>query len=104
MRRERFVTEAANMVVAAAHIGRTIQWTKGTAGTVTLPRDSAAEIPIGGTVDVLQLGAGQVTMTAGAGVTLRASGGKVKTAAQYARVRATKIAADTWLVSGDAAT
>ena len=49
----------------------------------------------------MQLGAGQVTITAGAGVTLRSAGSKLKTSAQYAVATCAKIASDTWVVVGN---
>jgi hypothetical protein len=49
----------------------------------------------------MQLGAGQVTITAGAGVTLRSAGSKLKTSAQFAVATCAKIASDTWVVVGN---
>lgn len=70
---------------------------------VTLPQDSVAAIPIGQTIAFLVLGAGQVTWSAGAGATLRVSGLTAKSRAQYARVWAQKVAANTWSLWGDLA-
>jgi hypothetical protein len=49
----------------------------------------------------MQIGAGTVTITAGAGVTLNSDGAKLKTNAQYAVATCLKIASDTWVVVGN---
>jgi hypothetical protein len=69
----------------------------------TIPPNSAVAFGIGTQLNIMQLGAGQVTITAGAGVTLRSAGTKVKTAAQYAVATCVKIATDTWVLVGNLA-
>lgn len=71
--------------------------------TLTLPQDSDATIPIGTYVDLMQLGAGQVTVQAGTGATLRTSGLTAKARAQYSRMAVQKISANTWSLMGDLA-
>jgi len=67
---------------------------------LTVPPNSSVAFPIGDQVNIMQSGAGQVTITAGAGVTLRSSGTKLKTTAQYSVATILKIATDTWVVVG----
>ena len=58
--------------------------------------------PIGGYVDVCQLGTGQVTFASSTGVTmLIPSGHGSATRVQYSIIRATQIAANEWVLSGD---
>lgn len=66
---------------------------------LTVPTNAAVAFPVGATLDVAQLGAGQVTVS-GAGTTLNGTPG-LKTRAQYSRIRLIKTATDTWLLSGD---
>lgn len=73
------------------------------ATTLTLPRDSDVAFPVGTVITFVQIGAGQVTATAGTGVTLRSPGPTNKFRAQWSSVSAMKIAADTWLIAGDLA-
>ena len=68
--------------------------------TVTIPANSSINWSIGNAVKFSQLGAGQVTFTAGVGVTLRSTPG-LKCRAQYSGVEAIKIATDEWLIVGD---
>ena len=67
---------------------------------LTIPPNSSVAYGIGTQINVMQLGAGTVTITAGAGVTLRSDGSKLKTNAQYAVATCCKIATDTWVVVG----
>lgn len=71
--------------------------------TFTIPPNSSVAFGIGTQINVMQLGAGQVTIAPGAGVTLRSSGSKLKTHSQYAVATCCKIAADTWVVIGNLA-
>jgi len=68
---------------------------------LTIPPNSSVAYGIGTQINIMQLGAGQVTITAGAGVTLRSSGSKLKTKDQYAVTTCAKIATDTWVVVGN---
>lgn len=71
--------------------------------TLTLPRDSDATIPVGIYIDLMQLGAGQVTVAAGTGATLRTSGVTAKARAQYSRLGVQKVSTNTWSLFGDLA-
>ena len=68
---------------------------------LTIPPNSSVAYGIGTQINVMQLAAGVVTITAGAGVTLRSNGTKLKTNGQYAVVTCCKIATDTWVVFGN---
>jgi hypothetical protein len=52
---------------------------------------------------LVQTGAGQVTVAAGAGVTLRSQGSKFKLNGQYAAASLLKIATDEWVLIGNTA-
>jgi|LakMenEpi03Aug12_release.lakeMendotaPanAssembly.Ray.scaffolds.fasta_scaffold00090_148 hypothetical protein len=68
--------------------------------TLTVPPSSSVNFPIGTSIDVLQTGTGQVTIAAGAGVTVNATPG-LKLRTQWSGVTLFKRAADTWVVYGD---
>jgi len=68
---------------------------------ITIPPNSSVAYGIGTQINIMQLAAGTVTITAGAGVTLRSDGSKLKTNAQYAVATCCKIATDTWVVVGN---
>jgi len=81
--------------------GKLITCDNGSAIALTIPPNSSVAYGIGTQINIMQLGAGQVTITAGVGVTLRSDGSKLKTNAQYAVATCCKIATDTWVVVGN---
>ncbi len=89
--------------LVAGDAGKLVTLSNAGAITLTLPQDSDATIAVGVYVDLLQLGAGQVTVAQGTGATLRTSGLTAKARAQYARLGVQKISANTWSLFGDLA-
>jgi hypothetical protein len=81
--------------------GKLVTCDNASAIALTIPPNSSVAFGIGTQINIMQLGAGQVTITAGAGVTLRSAGSKLKTNAQYAVATCCKIATDTWVVVGN---
>jgi len=89
--------------LVAGDAGKLVSLSNGSAITLTLPQDSDATIAVGTYVDLYQLGAGQVTVAAGTGATLRTSGLTAKARAQYSRLGVQKVSANTWSLFGDLA-
>jgi hypothetical protein len=89
--------------LAASDAAKLVTLSNASAITLTVPQDSDATIPVGSYVDLYQLGAGQVTVVAGTGATLRVSGLTAKARAQYSRLGVQKVAANTWSLFGDLA-
>jgi hypothetical protein len=81
--------------------GKLITLDNGSAITLTIPPNGTVAYGIGTQLNIMQLGAGQVTIAPGAGVTLRSNGSKLKTNGQYAVATCCKIASDTWVVIGN---
>lgn len=79
--------------------GKFTTMTNAAASTLTVPPNSAVAFPVGTMIEGAQLGAGQVTLTPGAGVTINATPG-LKVAAQYGTFGLLKTATDTWLAFG----
>lgn len=67
--------------------------------TLTIPPNSTTAFPVGTVVNGSQMGAGQVTITPGSGVTLRAAPG-AKIAEQYGTFALLKLDTDEWLALG----
>jgi hypothetical protein len=82
--------------------GKEVECTNAAAITVTVPPNSSVAFPTGSIVYVSQGGAGQVTVAAGAGVTLKKPG-TLKTRVQESVLALHKVGTDTWRVMGDAA-
>lgn len=83
--------------------GRVVEMNKATAVTVTVPAEASVDFPVGSYVEIDQLGAGQVTIVADAGVTILSSGGLLSLRAQYSTAVLRKRGSDLWLLVGDLA-
>ncbi len=81
--------------------GKLVTADNASAITLTIPPNSSVAFGIGTQINIMQLGAGQVTITAGAGVTIRSNGSKLKLNGQYAVATCLKIASDTWVAVGN---
>jgi hypothetical protein len=77
-----------------------IEVSSATAVTITIPANSAVAYPVGTSIDILQTSTGQVTIAAGAGVTVNATPG-LKLRTQWSSATLFKRASDTWVVYGD---
>jgi hypothetical protein len=72
--------------------------------TLTIPPNSSVAYPVGAQLNAAQFGAGQVTFTQGAGVTIVSTGATAsapKLRAQYSTATAVQTSANNWLVMGD---
>lgn len=67
--------------------------------SLTVPTNASVAFPIGTSIDLIQLGAGQITVS-GASVTLLATPG-LKFRAQYSGASLIKTATNTWVLVGD---
>lgn len=82
---------------------RLVRGSNASAITATIPPNSSVAYPLGTALQIAQQGAGQITVAAGVGVTIRTPHG-AKTSAQYAIVTAIKVATDEWYITGDTTT
>ena len=71
--------------------------------SLTVPLNSTASFDTGDQVNLLQLGAGQVTIAGAGGVTIRSEGSKLKIKGQYGLVTLVKIDTDEWVLLGNTA-
>jgi hypothetical protein len=91
---------AYTLVLADA--GKLVTLSNASAITLTVPLSSSVAYAIGTSIDMVQIGAGQVTVAATVGVTVNSTPG-LKFRAQYSAATLLKIAADTWVLVGDLA-
>jgi hypothetical protein len=76
------------------------------AQTYTIPLNSSVAFPTGSLVNLIQIGAGQVTIAATGGVTLASTGANSaspKSRAQYSVITLIKAGTDSWYATGDIA-
>ena len=81
--------------------GCLVKCTSAVAVTATVRLNATVAFPVGAQIDVVQYGAGKVTIAAEGGVTINSKGGNKACGAQYVAVSLFKIAADEWLLLGD---
>jgi hypothetical protein len=89
------LTDADNKLITASNAS---------AQTYTIPPNSSVAYTVGSQINVIQIGAGQVTFSQGAGVTIASNGGTStapKLRVQYSAATLIKVATDTWYVVGD---
>lgn len=91
---------AANHNIALSEVGAYLRMTRATANTVTMTLAVLNTMAPGDEISGIQAGAGQTTLTAGAGVTFNATPG-VKTRAQYSAWTIKKAATGVCDVFGD---
>lgn len=98
-------TDSYTLALTDAENG--VAMNKATANNLTIPLNSTVAFPVGTSILVYQEGAGQTSIVATGGVTLRCSvsGSPTLTAlsGQYALATLVKRATDTWILSGDLA-
>ena len=95
-------TKSDTYTLVLADAGKLIRCTKGTSMSIIVPLNSAAAYSVGQRIDIMQYGAGQVTISGDTGVTLRATPTN-KLRATYSTASIIKIATDEWVLAGDLA-
>lgn len=82
-----------------ADAGKLVELNNAAAITLTIPTNASVAFPVGTQVNILQTGAGQVTVS-GAGVTINGTPG-LKLRTQWASATLVKRGTDTWVIMGD---
>lgn len=82
--------------------GKFVTLNNAAAITLTVPAEATVNYAIGTSIDLAQLGAGQVTVVGNGGVTVNATPG-LKFRAQYSAATLLKVASNSWLLLGDLA-
>jgi hypothetical protein len=93
-------SKSVSYTLAAADNGSILEFTSGTAVNCTVPPSSSVTFPTGTTIGIDQIGAGQVSIVAGAGVTIHTAS-SLTTRAQYSSATLRMRATDDWIVAGD---
>lgn len=85
-----------------ADAGKLVEMGKATVQTLTIPTNGTVAFPVGTKIDILQTGAGQVTVAGAVGVTVNATPG-LKISAQWGAATLIKRATNTWVLVGSLA-
>jgi hypothetical protein len=92
--------QTASYTLVLADRGKLVEMNVGSANTLTVPLNSSVAYPVGTQIDILQVGSGQTTVAATAGVTVNATPG-LKIRAQWGGATLIKRAENTWVLIGD---
>lgn len=92
----------ASYTLVLADSGKQVTMTNASASTLTIPPNASVAFAVGVRIQVIQLGAGAVTLTAGGGVTVNSLATSL-IMAQYQVATLIKIATNTWVANLGAA-
>ena len=98
------VTETTSFTLSTRDLNSMVKINSSSAATVIIPADVTTPITIGTQVVVIQMGTGQVTVSAAPTVSVRSSGLKFKTSNQYAMASLVKVDTNEWVLGGDLTT
>ena len=93
--------QTASYTAVLTDDGKLVTMSNASANNFTVPPNSSVAFGIGTQINIAQLGAGQTTLVAGAGVTLNSSGTKLKLKDQYSVATCVKTDTNTWFVVGN---
>lgn len=91
----------ASYTLALTDTNKLVETDVATANTVTIPVSTSINFSIGTKIDVVQYGAGQTTIVATVGVTIRSANNWLKINARYGAATLTKIGTDEWYLWGN---
>jgi hypothetical protein len=96
--------QTASYTLVLTDADKIVEMNVATANNLTVPLNSSVAFSIGTQILLAQYGAGQTTVVATSGVTIRSAGAKLKLSSQYSGATLVKIATDEWYLFGDITT
>lgn len=93
--------QAASYTLVLSDRGKMVEMNAAGANNLTVPPNANVAFPTGTQILIAQYGAGQTTIAAGVGVTIRSASGNLKITGQYSAATLIKIAVDEWYLFGD---
>ena len=95
--------QTASYTLVLSDADKLVEMNVASANNLTVPLNSSVAFSTGTQILLAQYGAGQTTVVATSGVTIRSNGGKLKLNAQYSGATLVKIAENEWYLFGDIA-
>jgi hypothetical protein len=95
--------QTASYTLVIGDADKLVEMNVGSANNLTIPLNSSVAFATGTQILLAQYGAGQTTVVATSGVTIRSSGAKLKLNARYSGATLIKIDTDEWYLFGDIA-
>jgi hypothetical protein len=93
--------QTASYTLVLSDADKLVEMNVGSANNLTIPLNSSVAFSTGTQILLAQYGAGQTTIVATSGVTVRSNGGKLKLNVQYSGATLIKIGTDEWYLFGD---
>lgn len=93
--------QTASYTLVLSDADKLVEMNVATANNLTIPLNSSVAFATGTQILLAQYGAGQTTVVATSGVTIRSNGGKLKLNVQYSGATLIKIDTDEWYLFGD---
>lgn len=93
-------TQSASYTLVLTDAGKVVEMNVAGANTLTVPTDASVAFPFNTYINIHQLGAGQTTVTAAGGVTIRSRVG-LKMFGQFSIATLFKRATNDWVLGGD---
>jgi hypothetical protein len=93
--------QTASYTLVLSDADKLVEMNVGSANNLTIPLNSSVAFSTGTQILLAQYGAGQTTIVATSGVTVRSNGGKLKLNVQYSGATLIKIAENEWYCFGD---
>ncbi len=93
--------QTASYTLVLSDADKLVEMNVGSANNLTVPLNSSVAFSTGTQILLAQYGAGQTTIVATSGVTIRSNGAKLKLNAQYSGATLIKIAENEWYLFGD---
>lgn len=94
-------TQTGSYTAVLGDAGKVVEMNVGSANNFTVPPNSSVAFPVNTRIDLAQYGAGQTSVVAGSGVTIRSASGHLKLTGQYSGATIYKRATDEWVLIGD---
>jgi hypothetical protein len=94
-------TQTASYTLVLADADKIVEVNNGSANNLTVPPNSSVAFATGTQIDLVQYGAGQTTVVAGSGVTIRSKASALKITGQYSAATLYKRGTDEWVLIGD---
>ena len=95
--------QTASYTLVIGDADKLVEMNVGSANNLTIPLNSSVAFSTGTQILLAQYGAGQTTIVATSGVTIRSNGAKLKLNAQYSGATLIKIDTNEWYLFGDIA-
>jgi hypothetical protein len=95
--------QTASYTLVLSDADKLVEMNVGSANNLTVPLNSSVAFATGTQILLAQYGAGQTTVVATSGVTIRSNGAKLKLNAQYSGATLIKIDTNEWYLFGDIA-